>query len=185
VGELVLSDVVRGVVVSGGFAYVANVSRGLRVIDVSTPSSPVEVGFMEAPGHGAIESVEVSGSYAYVGYSPYYTFGYPLGLGVIDISTPSSPHEVGYLELDWPLELDIANGYVYAVSSRGLRVIDLSRPSFPVEVGFSSPQHPAGGIAVSGELVVVTEGWAGIEILDVSGCTRARLPHRARGRMRP
>jgi len=32
-----------GVAVSGGFAYVADYNQGLRVIDVSTPSAPVEV----------------------------------------------------------------------------------------------------------------------------------------------
>jgi hypothetical protein len=36
--------------VSGGHAYVADVNAGLWVIDVSTPSAPVEVGFYDTPG---------------------------------------------------------------------------------------------------------------------------------------
>jgi hypothetical protein len=37
---------------------------GLRVIDVSNPSSPREVGFYDTPGNA--RGVAVSGSYAYV-----------------------------------------------------------------------------------------------------------------------
>ena len=38
------------VAVSGGYAYVANGSGGLRVIDVSVPSAPDEVGSLETTG---------------------------------------------------------------------------------------------------------------------------------------
>jgi hypothetical protein len=34
----------------GPYAYVADGSEGLRVIDVSNPSSPREVGFYDTPG---------------------------------------------------------------------------------------------------------------------------------------
>ena len=36
----------EGVAVAGGYAYVAAGWDGFRVIDVSTPSAPVEVGFL-------------------------------------------------------------------------------------------------------------------------------------------
>ncbi len=53
------------VAVSGGYAYVADgSSAGLRVIDVSVPSAPVEVGFVDTPGIAG--GVAVSGDYAYV-----------------------------------------------------------------------------------------------------------------------
>ena len=48
VGEVELPDLVARVVVVGPIAYVANHSGGLRIIDVSTPSMPFEVGFSES-----------------------------------------------------------------------------------------------------------------------------------------
>jgi hypothetical protein len=46
----VLPGVVRDVAVSGSYAYVADGDAGLRVIDVSNPSSPREVGAYDTPG---------------------------------------------------------------------------------------------------------------------------------------
>jgi hypothetical protein len=53
-----------GVAVAGGYAYVADFDGGLRVIDVSTPSTPVEVGFADTPGRAY--DVAVSGGYVYL-----------------------------------------------------------------------------------------------------------------------
>ena len=43
---------------SGGFAYVAADRDALRVIDVGTPSAPVEIGFVDTPG--VVQGVAVS-----------------------------------------------------------------------------------------------------------------------------
>jgi hypothetical protein len=49
VGEVVLPNVVQGVAASGNHVYVADAEHGLRVIDVSEPEDPVEVGPATAP----------------------------------------------------------------------------------------------------------------------------------------
>ncbi|MEE9450264.1 MAG: T9SS type A sorting domain-containing protein, partial [Ignavibacteriaceae bacterium] len=57
-------DFALGVAANGDLVYVANGSNGLRIIDVSTPTSPVEVGFYDT---GVVAwGVALSGSYAYV-----------------------------------------------------------------------------------------------------------------------
>jgi hypothetical protein len=76
------------VAVSGSYAYVADNWAGLRVIDVSNPSSPREVGFYDTPGYAY--GVAVSGTYAYV--ADVWE-----GLRVIDVSNPSSPSGGGLL----------------------------------------------------------------------------------------
>ena len=43
-----MPDIVSGVAVSGTHAYVADNYGGLRVVDVSDPTSPQEVGFYRA-----------------------------------------------------------------------------------------------------------------------------------------
>jgi hypothetical protein len=53
------------VAVSGSYAYVVNPEpAGLRVVDVSTPSAPVEVGSFDTPGSAS--GVAVSGPYVYL-----------------------------------------------------------------------------------------------------------------------
>jgi len=50
--------------VAGNYAYVADGHSGLRIIDVSNPSSPREAGFYDTPYHAT--SVEVAGDYGYI-----------------------------------------------------------------------------------------------------------------------
>ena len=49
---------------AGTYAYVADYGSGLRVIDVSNPAAPVEIGFYDTPGSAS--GVAVAGAYAYV-----------------------------------------------------------------------------------------------------------------------
>ena len=74
-----------GVYVSGRYAYVADFTSGLRVIDISVSNSPVQVGIC---GIYATRSVCVSGRYAYVA-------DWSSGLRLIDVSVPSSPVQSG------------------------------------------------------------------------------------------
>ena len=60
----VLPGFVVDVAVAGNFAYVADGGDGLRIIDVSNPAIPTEVGFYDTPGSAA--GVAVAGNYAYV-----------------------------------------------------------------------------------------------------------------------
>ena len=60
-----------GVAVSGNYAYVADDESGLRVIDITNPSSPFEAGYYDTPGYAS--GVAVAGNYAYV--ADGYSFG--------------------------------------------------------------------------------------------------------------
>ncbi|MFQ5518265.1 MAG: LVIVD repeat-containing protein, partial [Acidimicrobiia bacterium] len=81
-----LPGVVWDVAVAGGYAYLADYDAGLRIIDVSQPAAPAEVGSFDSPGYA--EGVAVAGGYAYLadGYA---------GLRIIDVSQPAAPAEVG------------------------------------------------------------------------------------------
>ena len=102
--------------VTGSHAYVADHSSGLRVIDVSTPSAPVEVGFLDTPAFAS--GVTVVGGYAFVADS--YS-----GLRVVDVSTPSAPVEVGFLDTpDRALGVAVAGRHVYvAEEEAGLAIV--------------------------------------------------------------
>ncbi|WP_448605243.1 LVIVD repeat-containing protein [Thermoflexus hugenholtzii] len=109
----VLPGVVRGVAVSGSYAYVAD--GGLRVIDVSNPAAPREVGFYDTLGWAL--GVAVSGSYAYVADGNK-------GLRVIDVSNPAAPREVGVYDTPGGAEdVAVSGSYAYVADGSGGLVI--------------------------------------------------------------
>jgi len=141
--------------VSGSYAYVTDASVGLHIMDVSTPSSPQEVGFFDGPGDYT-SSVAISGSYAYVG-----------GVRIIDISSPSSPQEVGLLGTGGGARsVTVSGSYVYVVERLvGLRIIDVSNPSSPQEVGFFDTGNEVLDVAVSGNYAYVADREDGLYII--------------------
>ena len=77
---------VRGVYVSGSYAYVADDSDGLKIVDISDPTTPVKVGeFYDGEEFLTYaRGVFISGSYAYVVKGAN-------GVEIIDISDPTAP----------------------------------------------------------------------------------------------
>ena len=69
----------------GGLAYVTDDSFGLRIIDVSNPAAPVELGGLFGPA----ADVEVVGGLAYVARG---------GLRIIDVSNPAVPLALGAID---------------------------------------------------------------------------------------
>jgi hypothetical protein len=167
--EATVSMLGTGIIgVSGQYAYLADgYPAGVRVFDVSVPSSPTEVGFL--PDLYSITSIVVAGQYAYV---PWYdSFGTPPGgLKVIDVSTPSAPFVAGSVDFpdDWVGRAAVYRDYVYVVALDGLRIIDVSTPTVPVEVGFvSMPCFWPEEIAVAGSSAWVACWDAGLRVMDL------------------
>ncbi|MBI5183022.1 MAG: fibronectin type III domain-containing protein [Nitrospinae bacterium] len=152
------------VYVSGNYAYVADGSSGLQVIDISNPYSPEIIGSVDTRGFAW--DVDVSGNYAYVA-------DWGSGLQVIDISTPSSPEIIGSVELLSDAEAVYISGtYAYVAEGGGvdewlgLQVIDISTPSSPEIIG--SVETPGYGldVYVSGNYAYV--GRSKLLIIDIS-----------------
>ena len=107
----VLPGVVQGVAVSGSHAYVAAGDGGLRVVDVSDPAHPREVGSCDTPGEAW--GVAVSGSYAYVAAGD-------AGLRIVDVSDPAHPREVGSYDTPgsaW--DVAVSGSYAYVADRDG------------------------------------------------------------------
>ena len=106
--------------------YLAALSDGLHIVDVSDPTKIKEIAVYD-PGQ-PVRSVEVQGSYAYIGVSF-------LGLYVLDISNPSNPvliSKINPYSNYWDLAID--GHYIYVATVSGLGIIDISNPLHPVEV---------------------------------------------------
>lgn len=163
IGETSLfPDVVQGICISGDYAYVANGDEGgLRVVDVSTPSNPSEVGSCDTPGEAL--SVHISGTVALVADGGS-------GLQVIDVSTPDNPAGIGSYDTSTGYARDVYfsgdNAYV-ADSGNGLVIVDVSDPTNPAEIGSYDTPGYAQGVHVSGNNAYVADGGTGLQIVDV------------------
>jgi len=157
-----LPDIVQGMAVAGGYAYVADGwDGGLRVVDVSNPANPTEVGFYNTPGYA--DGVAVAGDYTYVADGDG-------GLRVVDISDPFSPTEVGFYDTpEWISSVAVAGDYAYVADYlAGLRMVDVSDPASPTEVGFYDMPGYARGVAIAGDYAYVADEWSGLRVVDVS-----------------
>ncbi len=166
VGFVDASGTPSNVAVSAGYAFVAADDSGLRVIDVRTPSASAEVGFIETPG--APGAVAVAGAYVYVLDGIVTPWGPPYveTFRVIDVSSPSAPVEMGFLD-GGGSALTVVGGYAYVVRGYSLRVIDVRTPSAPADVGSLEMPGSASGVAVAGGYAYVAAGWAGLRVIDV------------------
>jgi hypothetical protein len=130
----------------------------LRVVDISTPTAPSEVGHCVTPGNA--RGVAVAGDYAYVAADA-------AGLRVIDISTPSASTEVGSLGGSNFRRVAVAEDYAYVARFATLTVVDVSTPSAPTGVGSYDPPGDVYNVAVGGDYAYVATRY-GLRVVDVS-----------------
>jgi len=164
-GNLPLVDrLTSGVVISGNFAYVTIRSSGLKVINISDPANPVEVG--SCATSGAAYAVAVDGDYAYVADGSN-------GLRVIDISVSSNPTVVGgYGEGVTYLGVTVSGDYAYvAAGGDGLVVLDISNPVSPSLAGSRDASGYALETAISGNYAFVANSANGLLVIDISDPT--------------
>jgi hypothetical protein len=140
-GAMSASAYIYGADAQGNYVYLAASLTGLRVLDVTDPDHPVEVGFASTRGNAI--GVQVVGKYAYVASG-----GTPLpgtsdladtgGLEVIDVSDPSHPVWRARLNIfgDGIENLRVVGPYAYvsgtAAGKLAVDVIDISDPLHPV-----------------------------------------------------
>lgn len=150
------------------------------MIDVSDPQSPELVGSIPIQSvYSETVGVAIADRHAFVleRYA-WFTFNC-IALHVIDVSTPSLPVEVGYLDfgIGDSYGLAVANTHVYIPDSNaGLRVIDVSDPHNPMEVGLCEFMT-GGGVAVSGTYAyVASQGSQSDNIVRVIDVSNPTLP---------
>jgi hypothetical protein len=161
------------VVVSGNYAYVADGSAGLQIIDISNPAAPTLVGTYHSLGTstvtGALDEpvttwfVAVAGNYAYV--PDQYS-----NLRIINISNPASPTLAGtYGPMSYPKGIDVVGNYAYVADGPGgLKILNISNPASPTLVGTYDPSNDEDDVVVVGNYAYVAGHEAGLQIVNVS-----------------
>ncbi|HEY53525.1 MAG TPA: PKD domain-containing protein [Caldilineae bacterium] len=124
-----LPDEVEDIVLNGDYAYLANgYDGGLRIIDISDPRHPTEVGSFQT--HLTVRGVQVVDSTAYIVDSE--------GLHILDVSDPTSPVELGSYLTGWrTYNVDVVGTTVFMVDKANyLRIVDATDPANPFEITY-------------------------------------------------
>ncbi|HLP48159.1 MAG TPA: hypothetical protein VK469_19605, partial [Candidatus Kapabacteria bacterium] len=154
--EMPLTSHVPSIYVSGKYAYVVDTNSfwsepepdtGLRIIDISNPHNPRQVGFYSnySPDNTTDEpvfySIFVSGKLAYLGSIRNSLASCWGNLEILDIANPASPKLKGSLSSKGINDIYVSGNYAYCsfvdqggVWSWGsLMLIDISNPETPLE----------------------------------------------------
>jgi len=150
--------------VSGNYAYIADSFNGLRVVDVSDPANPQQVGSFDPPGSRRAQGVYFSDPYLYVADG--------LGLLILDVSDPTAPFEVGfYHSPGFAVKVYPLGGYAFVADREGgLRIANVSDPANPKPVSnyFEAGSVHVLDVFVSDSYAYVAMGGLGLRIVDIS-----------------
>ena len=135
----------------------------------SFDTRPVIASNMDLYGHNLLgqrnaQDVVVVGDYAYVTLGPY-------GIGVIDISTPTTPAWVNTVAISGePRSLAYDGSYLYCTtySDSGFVVLSLSSPTSPSVVGSTTLGNLTMGLDVQGTYAYVATFMAGLSVVSIS-----------------
>jgi hypothetical protein len=102
----------------------------LRILDIDTPASPVEVAHLDAADDDGnillITDMEISDDTLYAAAGSC--------LWVVDVSDPSNPKEIAEFQAHyWLLKITVWGDYAYITTGTNIIVVDISNPSSPAE----------------------------------------------------
>jgi hypothetical protein len=124
------ADQAEDVWVNNGRAYVANYRAGLRILDVSDPTQPREVGGVDS-ALSTCQSAVARDSFAYMGWADP-----PPKLRSIDVSDPSRPTVVGGCDpFERPQDMVLRDTLLYIAQRVRFQVVSVARPLEPRLVG--------------------------------------------------
>lgn len=144
---------------AGDTAYIAERS-GLRIVDLSNPAIPSEIGFFDSTGETF--DVEISHNRAFLANGTS-------GLELVDITNPASQTRLGgFATPDPAMDIAVQGNYAFVAAKRaGLLVVDVSDPTKPNQVANVDTPDSAYGVTLAGGYAYVADMCAGLRIIRV------------------
>ncbi|MFA5772992.1 MAG: hypothetical protein WC974_09705, partial [Thermoplasmata archaeon] len=159
---------------------------GLRIVDVSNPSSLIQLGKINITPQ--CRGIFQEGNYAYIAASnpDSSTVIDTSGLYIVDVSNPANPFVAGKWVRTQLLKrhtraVSVKNNYAYLAHSGNLVILDVSNPSSPVlvkEIALGNSQTM--DVAVSGNFVFALTQQS-LFAFDISNPTNPTLAHSVTG----
>lgn len=174
-----VSSSVRGVEISGNYAYITESGIGLSVINITNKSNPIKITSVNLGGENKPWRFDVLGSYAYVGMEVNHT------LVILDISgsNATNPQIISsYTNNSIPTSegfsgVSAYGNYVYIIEySYGLRVINVTNRLNPVQSGYYLSDHGIDTyygrfsdiIVYNSTIAYASRRYGGVDVVDIS-----------------
>jgi hypothetical protein len=170
VGEIETPGIVKDIYVWRHYAYIANFREGLRVIDVSDPSAPVEV------DHEPIWCIR-----RLTGLRSMLYASNAMVVLLINVSAPKGPiltETIKTEDLPWDIDvfIDTASTKYLCVADRGggLRIYDVTRTNSIAEIGAIDTPGEARDVFISGNYAYVV-AYSSLYIIDLSNPSEPKI----------
>ncbi|MGY5876758.1 MAG: hypothetical protein RTU30_13500 [Candidatus Thorarchaeota archaeon] len=149
------------VYVSGNFAYIADRSEGLRVVNITDTAHPEIVASFDTTSY--TNDVFVEGNYAYIADSTN-------GLWVVNITDPTDLSERWNCATPYSSWGVIVEGNYAYVADRnsGLQVINVTNPASPTLLNGVNTPGSAQDVAITGNYAYVADFGSGLHVVDIS-----------------
>lgn len=157
------------VAVSSNTAYLLENGLGVRVLNVSNPSSPQVLG--SPYEYAYFSAMSLSGSRLYLGGSDKTTYT-PI-LHILNVNNPAAPVARGTVSLDtsstpWGRTAKQGN-YVYvSCGTGGLRIVDVSNEVAPVLRGMYDSPGDGRSVTAFGQEAYLADVATGVQVINVS-----------------
>jgi hypothetical protein len=155
----------RGVTVIDNLAYLASKFGGLRIIDCTIPSLPIEIGYYNPPHF--LQRVATIIDYAYIASDA--------GVRILDTSDSTDPVEIGYYLPPYLSVSDVhLSGewlYVATHPGWGLYILDITEPTSPIEVASCLTSDRIPGVETSGVYAYIISSYNDFYIYDIDDPT--------------
>ena len=151
------------VFVDGNICYVADGQAGLKILDVSDPTNPRQIGEVDT-------AYEVSTSYSVVARDSFaYTSFYYPWFRSVDVSDPASPRIVGgcFPPEEEPQAMILRDSLVYVVLHSRFEVLSVARPREPRLIGSCRAGSENWGVELQDTLSYIGS-WSGLVVVNVA-----------------
>ena len=156
---------------AGNYAYIAALTNGLKILDISDPQTPVVESTVALEGNA--NGIFIDNATAYVAEidKSESSGGY---LEIINVSDPSSPSILATLALTGrPFDLTVKNSIAYiSLQTEGLAVVNVSNPESPELVSTYDTGGSCYKPEVIGNLLYAADGTNGFVALDITDKTQ-------------
>jgi photosystem II stability/assembly factor-like uncharacterized protein len=161
VGDLAIPTLTWWLEKTGDIVYLASDDEGVRIVDVSDPTNPTEVGWLN---HNDIKELQVRGDLLYI--TSFSSFSG--GLIIYDIGDPVNPAFLSFTSETGvaPWHLHVEGDYAYVSDFEYLRLYLVSDSTAPVDLGDYTMPGDFFGLTGRDELVLVSDGNAGLQLVE-------------------
>lgn len=150
-----------GLTMQGNIAYLGE-GTSVSILDVSDVARPQKLANLTFPS--LVWDMDIEGSLLFVAN------GKTGGVQIVDVTTPATPHIVGYYDTPGvALRVDAVGNYAYVADSiGGMHILDVSTPVIPTLLGSYTEVEAVSGVHVDGTIAYVSDFFLGLLVLDVS-----------------